>query len=241
MMNGVKNGTRGYTRIMTNTSKIIVALDYTNPLDALEMAAKLRDVVDGFKINHALWSQSVYIKDYTKDNELFIDCKLWDTPNTVKQVLQKIVDKGATMTTICTQNSESVFEAIQPFASMTKLLGVTYLTSWDGQERTALYNNTVEQMWENSIDKMIKYKFAGVICSPLDIKTIKFVKPYNHLIKVCPGIQTKNYESKKDQKRVTTPKEGQQLGADFLVIGRSITESSDPIDTIQNIRQSLSA
>ena len=68
MMNGVKNGTRGYTRIMTNTSKIIVALDYTNPLDALEMAAKLRDVVDGFKINHALWSQSVYIKDYTKDN-----------------------------------------------------------------------------------------------------------------------------------------------------------------------------
>ena len=53
MMNGVKNGTRGYTRIMTNTSKIIVALDYTNPLDALERAAKLRDVVDGFTINHA--------------------------------------------------------------------------------------------------------------------------------------------------------------------------------------------
>ena len=46
--------------------KIIVALDYTNPLEALEMCAKLRDVADGFKINHALWSQSVYIKDYTK-------------------------------------------------------------------------------------------------------------------------------------------------------------------------------
>ena len=64
---------------------IIVALDYTNPLEALEMAAKLRDHVDGFKINHALWSQSVYIKDYTS-KELFIDCKLWDTPNTILAV-----------------------------------------------------------------------------------------------------------------------------------------------------------
>ena len=128
-------------------AKIIVALDYTNPLDALEMAARLRDVVDGFKINHALWSQSVYIKDYTKDNELFIDCKLWDTPNTVKQVLQKIVDKGATMTTICTHNNTAVFEAVQPFAEQIKLLGVTYLTSWHGQERAELFKDTVQVMW----------------------------------------------------------------------------------------------
>ena len=56
---------------------------------------------DGFKTNHTLWSQSVYVKDYTEGKELFVDCKLWDTPNTVKQVVQKIVDKGATMTTIC--------------------------------------------------------------------------------------------------------------------------------------------
>ena len=93
-------------------SKIIVALDYTNPLDALEMCAKLRGIVDGFKINHALWSQSVYIKDYTEAGELFVDCKLWDTPNTVKTVLQKIVDKGATMTTVSTLNNLATFDAI---------------------------------------------------------------------------------------------------------------------------------
>ena len=96
--------------------KIIVALDYTNPLDALEMAAKLRGHVDGFKTNHTLWSQSVYIKDYTDGHELFVDCKLWDTPNTVKQVLQKIVDKGATMTTISTFNNNCL--ALGSFAEI---------------------------------------------------------------------------------------------------------------------------
>ena len=90
-------------------TKLIVALDYVNPLDALEMTAQLRDVVDGFKINQSLWSQSVYVKDYTSAGDLFIDCKLWDTPNTVKQVVQKIVDKGATMTTISTLNNTAVF------------------------------------------------------------------------------------------------------------------------------------
>ena len=58
--------------------KIIVALDYTNPLDALEMAAKLRHYVDGFKTNHTLWSQSVYIKDYTEKIDQLPDADEWN-------------------------------------------------------------------------------------------------------------------------------------------------------------------
>ena len=217
-------------------AKIIVALDYTNPLDALEMAAKLRDVVDGFKINHALWSQSVYIKDYTDNNELFIDCKLWDTPNTVKQIVQKIVDKGATMTTICTHNNSAVFEAIQPFADQIKLLGVTYLTSWHGQERADMFKDTVQVMWRDNIDRVVPYGFAGMICSPRDIDNMSFAKS-NKLLKVCPGIQ---YESNNSgQARTCTPTEAVQLGANYLVIGRSITEASDPVATVQNIRKEL--
>ena len=126
-------------------SKIIVALDYTNPLEALEMCAKLRDVADGFKINHALWSQSVYIKDYTQAGELFVDCKLWDTPNTVKQVVQKIVDKGATMTTICTHNNEAVFQELKPFTkenispSSSFLLSSTTTAPAPSPKRTAVF------------------------------------------------------------------------------------------------------
>ena len=227
------------TKEKSHKTKIIVALDYTNPLDALEMAAKLRDHVDGFKINHALWSQSVYIKDYTKDNELFIDCKLWDTPNTVKQVLQKIVDKGATMTTISTFNNEAVFDVAQEYAEQIKLLAVTYLTSWNPEDQRQIAKDMPYNMWRDHVARIRHKGFKGIICSPLDIVQIKQEDFMHDLYRVCPGIK---YESElKGQSRTTTPKEAQELGADYLVIGRSITESSDPIDTIQNIRQSLSA
>ena len=216
-------------------SKIIVALDYTNPLEALEMCAKLRDVADGFKINHALWSQSVYIKDYTQAGELFVDCKLWDTPNTVKQVVQKIVDKGATMTTICTHNNRPVFEELQQFSDQIKLLGVTYLTSWSGSDLLEIMNylpGGVRVLWRENIDKIRPYGFSGMICSPKDLE---IVKPLTYgMLKVCPGIGTNSGQS-----RTTTPKQAIELGADYLVIGRTITQSEDPVKALLEIKESL--
>lgn len=215
--------------------KIIVALDYTNPLDALEMAAKLRHHVDGFKTNHTLWSQSVYIKDYTVGKELFVDCKLWDTPNTIKQVLQKIVDKGATMTTLCTHNNEAAFEEAQQFSDQVKLLGVTYLTSWTGSDLLDILQylpKGADTMWKENIQRVKKYNFAGMVCSPTDLAVVKPLA--QDMITVCPGIG-----SNKGQVRSVTPKQAIELGADYLVIGRTITESDDPIGAVQKIKESI--
>ena len=215
--------------------KIIVALDYTNPLDALEMAAKLRHHVDGFKTNHTLWSQSVYIKDYTVGKELFVDCKLWDTPNTIKQVLQKIVDKGATMTTLCTHNNEAAFEEAQQFSDQVKLLGVTYLTSWTGSDLLDILQylpKGADTMWKENIQRVKKYNFAGMVCSPTDLAVVKPLA--QDMITVCPGIG-----SNKGQVRSVTAKQAIELGADYLVIGRTITESNDPIGAVQKIKESI--
>ena len=213
-------------------TKIIIALDYTNPLDALEITAKLRGIVDGFKINHCLWSQSVYIKDYTQSGELFIDCKLWDTPNTVKQVLQKIVDKGATMATVSTLNSLEVFESIQELSKNIKLLGVTYLTSWKSEDLFGIVHQNAPLLWRENIDRVRPYGFAGMICSPKDLQTVNPLAP--HMIKVCPGIGTNSGQS-----RTTTPQQAKELGADYLVIGRTITASDDPVQTALDIKESL--
>ena len=214
---------------------IIVALDYTNPLKALEMAAKLRDHVDGFKINHALWSQSVYIKDYT-DKELFIDCKLWDTPNTIKTVVEKIIAKGASMTTISTLNSPEVFETLKQYNNDIRLLGVTSLTSWTQQEEYDIHHKSPYHIWETHITK-IRDNFAGIICPVPDLPIIDKIDPEYNLIRVCPGIK---YETKlKGQSRTGTPKEAQELGADYVVIGRSITEASDPVERVKEIYDSL--
>ena len=214
---------------------IIVALDYTNPLEALEMAAKLRDHVDGFKINHALWSQSVYIKDYTS-KELFIDCKLWDTPNTIKTVVEKIIAKGASMTTISTLNSPEVFETLKQYNNDIRLLGVTSLTSWTQQEEYDIHHKSPYHIWETHITK-IKDNFAGIICPVPDLPIIDKIDPDYDLIRVCPGIK---YETKlKGQSRTGTPKEAQELGADYVVIGRSITQASDPVERVKEIYDSL--
>ena len=206
--------------------KIIVALDYNNPLDALEMVAKLRGKVDGFKINHMLWEQSEYLRDC---GELFVDCKLWDTPNTVKEVLQKIIDKGATMVTVSTFNNDSVFYECSRFSNQIKILGVTYLTSWSQEDQFKLYNKSVMNMWDENIERA-KECLSGIICSPLDIKTIN--QP--DLLKVCPGIG-----SNKGQTRTVTPIKAKELGADYLVIGRTITQSIDPENTVNQIVDSL--
>ncbi len=214
-------------------SKIIVALDNTDVQANIEIASKLKNKVDGFKINHLMWEYTDAIRDLA--DELFIDCKLWDTPNTVKQVVQKIVDKGATMTTICTHNNRAVFEEIQPFTDQIKLLGVTYLTSWTGSDLLEIMNylpGGVRVMWRDNIDKIKPYGFAGMICSPKDLEV---VKPLTYgMIKVCPGIGTN-----KGQVRTVSARQATDMGANYLVIGRTITESLDPVETIQNIKEEL--
>ena len=213
-------------------TKLIVALDYVNPLDALEMTAQLRDVVDGFKINQSLWSQSVYIKDYTSAGDLFIDCKLWDTPNTVKQVLQKIVDKGATMTTVSTLNNTEVFESIEQFADQIKLLGVTYLTSWSATDLKEIVNQNAMLNWRINISKVVPHKFAGMICSVKDLDVVNSIAP--QMLKVCPGIG-----QNKGQHRTVDHLEAKTLGADYIVVGRTITQSEFPRDTAIKIKESL--
>ena len=213
-------------------TKLIVALDYTNPLDALEMTAKLRGLVDGFKINQALWSQSVYVKDYCEDGELFIDLKLWDTPNTIDTVLQKIVDKGATMTTLSTFNNRGAFEVAEKYSKQIKLLGVTYLTSWTSWELLTIANVNAKVLWRSAIDTIRDYGFAGVICSPKDLETVNPLA--KNMIKVCPGIG-----HNAGQSRTTTPKEAKELGADYLIVGRSITQAQNPVEIIESIRNNL--
>jgi len=213
--------------------KIIVALDNTDAEANIEIASKLKNKVDGFKVNHLMWEHTDVIKNLA--DELFIDCKLWDTPNTVKQVVQKIVDKGATMTTICTHNNEAVFEELEQFSNRIKLLGVTYLTSWSGSDLLDILHylpKGVDVMWRDNIDKIRPYGFAGMICSPKDLEVVKPLA--QDMITVCPGIG-----ANKGQVRTVSARQATDMGADYLVIGRTITESLDPIKTIQDIREEL--
>lgn len=213
--------------------KLIIALDNVGYDKAFEWMVSLESHVDGFKINHTLLEHTNMFADY--EGELFVDLKLFDTPNTVCSVVEMILKKGGTMATINTFNNSEVFKCLHQYSEDIKLLGVTYLTSWSEQEQFEITREVKKNMWERHIGRITKAGFAGIICSAQDIADITPVN--QHLLRVCPGINFKSSNS--GQRRTTSPKCAQELGADYAVIGRSVTQAHHPVETIEKIKKTL--
>ena len=184
--------------------KIIIALDNMSFDDALLMVVQLEPHVDGFKINHTLLEHTSMFTNY--EGELFVDLKLFDTPNTVCSVVEMILEKGGTMATINTFNNSEVFKCLHQYSEDIKLLGVTYLTSWSEKEQFEITREVKKNMWARHISRITKAGFAGIICSAQDIVDITTVN--NHLLRVCPGINFKSSNS--GQRRTTSPKVAQE-------------------------------
>ena len=208
--------------------KIILSIE---TIESLEIFPYLGKYVDGIKINHLLWNELDF--DIQEGKELFVDFKLWDTPNTVKTVVESIIKKGGTMTTISTFNNESVFDELVQYKDDIKLLAVTYLTSWNGDEQYQICREMSDFMWRRHLSRV--KGFYGVICSAQDIGMLSGAD--KKLKRICPGITFGNSNS--GQVRTTTPKEAQNLGADYIVVGRAITESSNPVETAMKLKEEI--
>jgi len=215
--------------------QIIIALDNMSFDKALESMILLGPFVDGFKINHTLLEHTSMFQNY--EGELMVDLKLWDTPNTVCSVVEKILKTPATMVTISTFNNSEVFQCLHQYSEDIKLLGVTYLTSWSAQEQYQITREMPHDMWRRNTERIRKYGFAGIICSAQDISDISQDSRCDGMLRICPGITFKSSNS--GQTRTTSPRIAKDLGADYAVIGRSITQSSDPEKTIMSIKKTL--
>ena len=215
--------------------KIIIALDNISFDDALLMVVQLEPHVDGFKINHTLLEHTSMFANY--EGELFVDLKLFDTPNTVCSVVEMILEKGGTMATINTFNNSEVFKCLHQYSEDIKLLGVTYLTSWSEKEQFEITREVKKNMWARHISRITKAGFAGIICSAQDISDISQDSRCGGMLRICPGITFQSHNH--GQSRTTNPRLAQDLGADCIIIGRSVTQSEDPIKTITEIKKTL--
>ena len=92
-------------------------------------------------------------------------------------------------------------------------------------------------MWRRNTERIRKYGFAGIICSAQDIKDISNDTRCDGLLRICPGITFHSHNS--GQSRTTNPRQAQDLGADYIIIGRSVTLSDDPVKTIIEIKKTL--
>ena len=213
--------------------KIIVALDNLNFEKAFAIYVELAPSVDGFKVNHTLLEHTNMFVGY--EGEIFVDCKLWDTPNTVCSVVEYILEKGATMTTISTFNNQEVFKSLLQYSEDIKFLGVTYLTSWSTEEQFEIARESKCDMWNNHIKRIRKFNFSGIVCSARDIEDID--ETDKTLLRVCPGITFKSSNS--GQVRTASPRCAEELGADYAIIGRSITKTDQPLETLKMIKSTL--
>ncbi len=221
--------------------KIIVALDTANLGKAIKLVQILKKEVYAFKIGHEFFYNfglEGYKKIYKICPRIFLDLKLHDIPNTVEKGLRAIIKLKPIFTTIHLSGGDQM-QKISKIKSnkKTKILGVTILTSLDKKQTSKYYKEKNVKMLVKRFSKYAKENnINGLVCSPLEIESIRKAIG-KKMILVVPGIrlQKKLLNKKDDQKRTLDPKEAIKLGADFLVIGRPITESKNPLLTIKNI------
>ncbi len=227
------------------TNKVIVALDNKSLRQIVSIVKKTKSEAYGFKIGKEFFYNygiEGYKKIYKLTPNIFLDLKLHDIPNTVEKALKSIVKLKPKLTTIHISGGDEMQKVSAKLKNnKTKIIGVTILTSLNSYQTKKYYNN-------QNVNELVK-KFAlnaknnnldGIVCSPLEITTVRKVVG-NKLLIVVPGIRLENKlpNKKDDQKRILTPKEAINLGADYLVIGRPIVESNNPLKTIKEINKSI--
>ncbi len=225
--------------------KVIVALDLSNIKKTISLVQKLKNEVYAFKIGHEFFYTfgiEGYKKIYKICPKIFLDLKLNDIPNTVEKGISAISKLKPTFTTIHISGGDEMQKAAMTKKNkFTKVLGVTVLTSLNKNQTKKYFKDKNVNLVVNKFARYAKKNgLDGLVCSPLEIKTVR-KQVGKKMIIVVPGIRPENHLIIKndDQKRILTPKEAINLGADFVVIGRPIVESKDPLLTIKKINQSI--
>ncbi len=226
-----------------SSKKVIVALDSKDFKNILKLVKVLKNDVYAFKIGYQFFFNfglKGYKEVYRICPRIFLDLKLHDIPNTVRKGLEALVKIKPLFTTIHISGGDNMMQATNSIKKNTKVLGVSILTSMDIKQTKKYYNqNSVSVL----VRKFAKYaknnKLDGVVCSPKEIKFIRKEIGKNFII-ITPGIRTNGKIMKDDQKRVETPKKAIDLGANFLVIGRPITGSKNPLGVLKEINKNLS-
>ena len=168
--------------------------------------------------------------------EIFLDLKLHDIPNTVKKSIEGLVSLPISMMTIHTSGGLEMMKAAKKAVSDTniKIFGVTALTSLSDEDTSTIFQRTASNQVKAMLDLAQEAQIDGVVCSPHELDLVVERKS---LLFITPGIRLS--ESADDQSRVMTPKDAISRGADYIVIGRPITNAPNISEALQEIHDSI--
>ena len=179
------------------------------------------------------------IVSYLKDlgHSVFLDLKLHDIPNTVKSAMKVLSHLGVDMTNVHAAGGVEMMKAAREgLGKEAKLIAVTQLTS-TSEEQMRDFQNIQTSLQESVIHyakKTAEAGLDGVVCSAQEVKLIKEATNKDFIC-LTPGIRPAG-AAVGDQKRVMTPADAYQIGSDYIVVGRPITQDEDPVAAYHAIK-----
>ncbi|MCG9756571.1 orotidine-5'-phosphate decarboxylase [Shewanella insulae] len=225
---------------------IIVALDYDNKSEALQLIDQLDPSMCRLKIGKemfTLFGPELVKEIHSRDFDLFLDLKFHDIPNTVAKAVAAAAELGVWMTNVHASGGlammQAAREALLPYGDKAPLLiAVTVLTSMSDEELALLGINVPAAEHVKRLASLTKQAgLNGIVCSAQEASMLKAEFGADFKL-VTPGIRPAGSD-KGDQHRVMTPTQALAAGSDYLVIGRPITKAANPLAALTEIHASL--
>jgi orotidine-5'-phosphate decarboxylase len=229
-----------------SVKQTIVALDQMSLEDIDVFLSREDNTIPTVKIGLELYlkygAELVHKIHRQYKKQIFLDLKLHDIPKTVERAIYSLKDLPISFLTVHLSGGEAMLKAAVLEAQRSlphcKILGVSFLTSLEESDLHSLFGiKNVEESFLNLFRVADKAHVHGVICSPLEIVLVK--KHFPNLLAITPGIRFPDEIQKQetqDQKRVATPHQAIEFGADFIVIGRSLTKAQNLNQRINELK-----
>lgn len=226
-------------------TELILALDCEDRKSALELIKPLQGHLKWVKIGLQMFTANglPFVHEIkSMGYNVFLDLKLHDIPNTVAKAILSLSSASIDLLTIhASGGSEMCAYAVKARDESNpnlKLLAVTVLTSMNQQQMEAL--NVNKQVQDHVLDLAkisVDANVDGIVSSTHELKLLRETLGNDPLI-VTPGIRPKGADLN-EQKRVMTPSDAKELGADYIVVGRPIYKSEDPLGSVKSILEDI--
>jgi orotidine-5'-phosphate decarboxylase len=226
---------------MQSRDRLIVALDRSSRDDILALVDALRGAAGAFKIGLQAFVANgpALVREVVAGGErVFLDLKIHDIPNTAAPAVEGAAQLGVAMTTVHAAGGEAMLRACARDDLL--ILGVTVLTSLDAAElRRIGFSGSPLETAVRLARLSRECGLRGVVASPEEIEAIRAACG-PELVIVAPGVRPEG-SSADDQRRTKTPAAAIAAGANYVVVGRPITDARQPRDAAQRIIESLGA
>lgn len=236
---------------MQGKDRITVALDVDTRERALELARQLKDEVGVYKIGMQLYNSEgpALVQEIAAlGRPVFVDLKFHDIPNTAAAAAKVVTRLGASIFNVHAAGGREMMRQVRKAADQEAekagrqrpvILAVTVLTSIDQDtvKNDLLIDLPVAELVVKWAIMAKEAGMDGVVASPQEITAIRDACGPDFII-LTPGVRP-TWADANDQKRVMTPREAYQAGADYLVIGRPINASDDPVAAARRIAEEL--